>query len=199
MIYIYRLKSGGRIPKKLVTELKNVDEIICSIVYGSIARGEEGGTSDIDILNIFENEEAIERTDLTDLVFSTEADRVVQFVNMTIEGLKSGKNDSLVSSAFHDGEILFLKQPLGLNADSIFKEHSFSIIKYDLTSLENKEKVRFHYKIYGKGEKYKGIMGKYPAEKLGKGAILIEKKGAKEVKEVCMTIGVEYEERKVWI
>ncbi len=195
----YELKGGGKIPKYLVDELKKVDGLICSLVYGSLARGEEGGTSDIDILNIFKDKESLDNSNLTELVFSSEVDRVVQFVNMTIEEVREGKNDSLVSSAFHDGEILFLKNPLRFEAQNVFREHSFSIITYDLRGLENKEKVKFLYILYGKGKNYKGILDEYPGEKIGKGAILIEKKGAKKVIEVCKKIGVDYEERKVWL
>jgi|GEM_PF-5017807 len=195
----YELKSGGKIPKHLVDELKKIEGLIGSIVYGSFARGEEGGTSDIDILNIFEDKESLDDAELTDLTFSSDVDRIVQFVDMTIDEVRSGKNDSLVSSAFHDGEILFLDHPLGFDAQNVFREHSFCIITYDLRDLENKEKVRFHYILYGKGKDYQGILDEYPGEKLGKGAILIEKEGAKKVIEACDKTGVKYEERKVWL
>jgi predicted nucleotidyltransferase len=199
VIFIYKLKSGGKIPKKLVDELRSTQGLICSVIFGSFARGEEGKSSDIDILNIYKDKESMGDADLTDLVFSSEANRVVQFVNMTKDEIELGKNDSLVSSAFQDGEILFLKHPLCLDASKAFKEHNFSIIKYDLSNLENKEKVRFLYKIYGKGEKYKGILDKYPGEKLGKGAVLISKEGAKKILEICENLRIGYEERNVWV
>ena len=198
MIFIYKLKSGGKIQKKLVDQLRNNQGLICSVIYGSFARGEEGKSSDIDILNIFEDKESMSGADLTNLVFSSETNRVVQFVNMTKDEIKLGKNDSLISSAFQDGEILFLKHPLCFDASKTFKEHSFSIIKYNLSNLENKEKVKFLYKIYGKGEKYKGILDKYPGEKLGKGAVLINKDGAKKTREICENLRISFEERKIW-
>ncbi len=52
---------------------------------------------------------------------------------------------------------------------------------------------------YGKGTNYKGVLDEYPGEKIGKGAILIEREGAKKVIDACKDIGVEYEERKVWL
>jgi len=195
----YELTGGGKIPKHMVDELKKIDGLICSLVYGSFARGEEGGTSDIDILNIFEDKEKMDNSDLTELVFSSDVDRIVQFVNMTVEEIEQGKNDSLVSSAFHDGEMLFLEYPLFFEAQKVFKEHSFSIISYHLGGLENKEKAKFHYFLYGKNGNYKGVLDKHPGEKIGKGAILIEKEGAKKVIDACKNIGVEYEERKVWL
>ncbi len=148
---------------------------------------------------IFEDKESLDNSNLTEFVFSSEVDRIVQFVNMTIEEVREGKNDSLVSSAFHDGEILFLKYPLRFEAQNVFKEHSFSVITYDLRGLENKEKVKFHHILYDKGKNYKGILDEYPGEKIGKGAILIAKEGAEKVIEVCKKIGVKYEERKVWL
>ncbi len=191
-------KGGEKVPDSLISELKNVHGLICSVLYGSMARGEEGRSSDIDILNIFENKERLDSADLTHLVFSHEADKVVQFVNMTVADIESGKNDALVSTAFKEGEILFLERPLEFEAQNLFKEHCFSIIKYELKGLKNKDKVRFLYKVYGKGDKYKGLLGEYRGEKLGSGALMIEKEGVNRLLDICEEIGVTYESRTIW-
>ena len=121
----YELKGGGKIPKYLVDELKKVDGLICSLVYGSLARGEEGGTSDIDILNIFKDKESLDNSNLTELVFSSEVDRVVQFVKMTIEEVREGKNDSLVSSGISRRGDTFSEKSTAVRSSKCFQRTQF--------------------------------------------------------------------------
>lgn len=193
----YSLKGGGQIPKKLVQELRQVEGLVCSLVYGSFARGEEGKSSDIDILNVFEDEGSKESADLSRLTYQREAERVIQFVNFTVEEIDRGKNRALISTAFKEGKLIFLKRPLRFDASTSFREASHSIISYDLSKLEYKEKSKFQYKLYGK-EGYDGIVDRYPAKKLGRGVVMISSDGANEIKAVCGELGVDYEETKVW-
>jgi len=198
----YELRNEEKIPKNLVEGLKDTEGLICSIVYGSFARGEKTPSSDLDIMNIFEDRGSIEREDdgLRDLKMDVEFDHRIQFLNEDLENMMGSEGRDVITSALHEGEILFLKRPLGIPASILPPKQNFQIISYDTSTLDNKSISKIHYQLYGKKDRHKGIVGKSNTVwKISNSTILADRENAKKIKDKLEKFGGSYKEWDVWL
>jgi len=199
----YTLKSGSEIPSSLVTKLREIEGLIASIIYGSFARGGVSRDSDIDILNIYEDEESLEKggRHTTGLGRKIDTDRILQFNDVTLQDIKEDEGRSILTSALHEGEILFIKKPLGLSASELPPKDPFQIIAYDTSNCSNKRVSKLHYQLYGKkGRKKKGIIGSSnTCWKISDSTLLVDKNSAVDIKKALDEIEADYKVWDVWL
>ncbi len=199
----YTLKSGEEIPTSLVSKLQEIDGLIASIIYGSFARGDISRDSDIDILNVYKDEESLEdggkRT--TGLGRKIDTDRILQFNDITLQDIKEDEGRSILTSALHEGEILFMKKPLGISASELPPKDPYQIIVYDTSNCSNKKASKLHYQLYGKkGRKKNGIVGgSNTCWKLSDSTLLVDKSSAEDIEKVLEDVEAEYKTWDVWL
>lgn len=199
----YTLKSGEELPSSLVTKLREIDGLIASIVYGSFARGDVSRDSDIDILNIYEDEESLENGErpTTGLGRKIDTDRILQFNDITLQDIEEDEGRSILTSALHEGEILFMKKPLSVSASELPPKDPFQIIAYDTSNCSNKKVSKLHYQLYGKkGRKKKGLVGgSNTCWKISDSTLLVDKSSAEDIKKVLDDLEAEYKVWDVWL
>lgn len=157
---------------RLISILSSFRDIMAVIMFGSYARGDHDEYSDIDILVIFRDRDAMWRD--WDELFEKigELRLLIHLIPKTYEEfLKS--EPTFLDEIYKYGIILYSKYPFTTHL-SPPNQRPMKLIIYNLSGLKQREKVRLLYKLYGKGGKDRlGLLRELGGEKLGEGCIII--------------------------
>ncbi len=186
---------------EFMNKVKRVKGILQIILFGSVARGEDKATSDIDIAIIHNLKEAESLKGEVNKIISEK----VQVVYMNINRLP--KEIELVSALTGEGLLLYGK-PLKVNLGK--KElKPFVLMVYDTRNMAKKQRMLLNRALHGsvskskyKGKNYrsesKGIVAQAGITKLTKACILAEPKKAVVIRNVLSQFKVKFKEELIW-
>ncbi len=191
-----------RFPKrdinKLVYALQQIPSIDAAIVYGSIARGDYGPSSDIDVLVIIDNL-AVERA-TQDCFAGLELSRSVQPTIRTKEQLQE-TDFGLLRKIFQEGQVLFARKPLAIPAADILQIRPWILYSFELTNLTQKEKARFNRQLYS-STKYQGpggLLGEVGGRKVARGCVIVPTAAQNRMEALFKRFRIKAESLEIWV
>ena len=189
-----------RILKKIAKELSKIEDVKAIILYGSLARGEFTSRSDVDLFIL--TTEYKTQKEIHDKVIELESEigRNIQPTIRTLVELQ--KTDTgLLQNIFQEGKILYLREPSDIPSAILLQQKPYLIYSFQISSLLQKEKVRFNRKLYEqtrKEYKYKGLLQEISGQKLSAGCVMIPYEQKEKIERFFKKFKVKFEQLKVW-
>ena len=189
-----------RILKKIAKELSKIEDVKAVILYGSFARGEFTSRSDIDLLILTTDDKTQKEVEDKVIELESEIGRNIQPIIRTIAELQ--KTDTgLLQNIFQEGKILYLKEPSDIPSAILLQQKPYLIYSFQISSLPQKDKVRFNRHLYEqtrKGYKYKGLLQEISGQKLSAGCVMIPYEQKYKIEKFFKKFKVKFEQLKVW-
>lgn len=182
-------------------EISQNKEILQIILFGSVARGEDKNSSDIDIGVVHNSKDKLA---LMQNVNKSKPNKIqVTFVH--IKDL--AKETELVGALSGDG-ILLYGQPIIIQEKSL-ELKARVLIAYSLTKLPQTEKVKVNRALYGStsrssygDKKYiskaKGLTNEPGIERISKSVLLVERRKSPKIIGMLKRFGAEVKETPLW-
>ena len=130
----------------------------------------------------------------------SEIGRNIQPIIRTIAELQ--KTDTgLLQNIFQEGKILYLKEPSDIPSAILLQQKPYLIYSFQISSLPQKDKVRFNRHLYEqtrKGYKYKGLLREISGQKLSAGCVMIPYGQKENIEKFFKKFKVKFEQLKVW-
>jgi len=189
-----------RILKKIAKELSKIEDVKAIILYGSLARGEFTSRSDVDLFIL--TTEYKTQKEIHDKVIELESEigRNIQPTIRTIVELQ--KTDTgLLQNIFQEGKILYLREPSDIPSAILLQQKPYLIYSFQISSLLQKDKVRFNRQLYEqtkKEYKYKGLLQEIGGQKLSAGCVMIPYEQKEKIEKFFKKFKVKFEQLKVW-
>ena len=189
-----------RILKKIAKQLSKIEDVNAIILYGSLARGEFTSRSDVDLFIL--TTEYKTQKEIHDKVIELESEigRNIQPTIRTLAELQ--KTDTgLLQNIFQEGKILYLREPSDIPSAILLQQKPYLIYSFQISSLLQKEKVRFNRQLYEQtreGYKYKGLLQKIGGQKLSAGCIMMPYEQKEKIEKFFKKFKVKFEQLKVW-
>lgn len=174
----------------LVKCISSIDDVIAIILFGSIAKGEYDEYSDYDLLVILKDKESLWKR-------WNELFKKVGELNLLIHCIPKSLDEFLnsepifLTEILKNGKLLYSKYPFQAYMKPINLKH-MKLIIYNLSKLNQKDKMKIIYKLHGKGNsKNRGIINKVNGIKLNDGCILIPEENSKDIIDILKKYGAE--------
>ena len=183
---------------KLVQSLKSIEGVEAAIVYGSIARGDYGPKSDIDLLLI------VDTTDTAgiaqDILAGLQLNRTVQPLIRTQVQLEES-DAGLMKNIFMEGKVLFARKPLSMPVAAILELRPWVLYTFELIDLPQKEKARFNRQLYSSSIQGRigGALGDAGGKKLARGCVMVPAAGRKQIDTLFRRFKVQTESSDIWV
>jgi len=161
--------------KKIAKELSTLTDINLIILYGSFARGDQGGNSDIDLFIRTSRNESAEVIQNKVIELEKQAGRPIQPTIRTAKELTS-MDSGLLRNILMEGKILFLREPVDIPATVILKQKPFVIYTFNLGGLRQNVKAKFNRELYAQKNKkysYQGLLHELEGRKLSAGCVIV--------------------------
>ena len=185
------MKLGGKLESdlsRLVEIISSFREVIGVILFGSIARGDFDEYSDYDILVIFKDKGSM--WSRWDDLFKA-VGKLKLLIHMIPKSFDEFLNSepTFLNEIYKDGMILYAKYPFPAFLRPL---NQWKLIVYDLSMLEQRDKMKILYKLYGKRKlgKY-GLLEMLGGRKLGDGCIIIPAENLKPILEIFKQFNVK--------
>jgi len=178
---------------EIVDAIKTVDGVIGIILFGSTARGDHDEGSDIDLLIIFKDQDAMRKNEW-EVTRSIPSDIFAQSICVCPSTLET-TNPVFLQSVLEDGVILYMQHPLVLKIKSASLA-PYLIVSFGLGILSQREKQKIDYKLFGRvseGRSYAGLVEEHDGRRLGRGCFLIPKEDSESVLSLLDEHGLRYE------
>jgi predicted nucleotidyltransferase len=190
--------------ERFVEKAKNVHNLECIILFGSMVRNEADKRSDIDLLLIFDEENPKSHIpEIMNIVSNLKPHREIK---PTITNL-TDYDEEFLQTVLRDGEVLWGK--MIITPEKLLLK-PFRLISYDISALKSSKKVKISRIMHGyqskkiingeiKHYKYLGLKDKYNTHLISKNTILIPEKYTKNFLSELKKYHVEYKETMVWV
>lgn len=198
-IIAYAIDCASYILQSLREDAKYIDEII---LFGSVARGEEGKESDIDIF--FNTNKEIEKEIISakERFLASQKAEYWKILNVKNEiNIQTGdlrKEKGLKESIISNGIILFGKY-------SPKEEKERAVLFTIHSKKKTSQNLKLWRKLYGYKQKVgkktysiKGLLEQYSGEKIAKGAFIIKSQYANQIHTFLKKTKVPHELRNIW-
>ena len=189
-----------KILRKIAKGLSKIEDVKAVILYGSLARGEFTSRSDIDLFILTTDGKIHKEVQNEVIELESEIGRNIQPTIRTIAELQ--KTDTgLLQNIFQEGKILYLREPSDIPSAILLKQKPYLIYSFQISSLPQKDKVRFNRQLYEqtrKGYKYKGLLQEIGGQKLSSGCIMIPHMQKEKIEKFFKKLKVKFEQLKVW-
>jgi len=189
--------------ERFVEKAKNIPNLECIILFGSLIRGEADKRSDIDLLIVFDEKNPKSHIpEIMNIVTSLKPHREIK---PTLTNLTDYDEDFL-KTVLREGEVLWGK--IIITTDKILLE-PFRLISYDISTLKPSKKVKVSRIIHGyqskkmingkiKHYKYEGLKDRYDVHIISKNTVLVPEKYVKFFLKDLDKHHVAYQEKVVW-
>lgn len=186
---------------KRIRKIKEVKEVLQIVLFGSVARGEDTATSDIDVAVIHNSKDPSK--------LQTEMNRLkhekIQLSYIHID--KLSKESELVSALTGEG-ILLYGHPVNVKFGKEELKPKLLVV-YDLSKLPKTDQMRINRALHGsiskseyKGKRYKteikGILNEEGVNKLAKAVVLIDRKKAVKLFNILKRYNAKWKETALW-
>jgi predicted nucleotidyltransferase len=186
----------------LVQRLRGQAAVAAMILFGSYARGEQGRTSDVDLLVLIDADERPERTEVgravLGMIGEVEAEaRLPMHLSplLAAAGRPADLPSDLLHAIWADGIVLYARlgvleklQPTGLAA--------WSLIRYSVARARPSERVRLSRRLHGGGGRV-GLV-RPPSLALAPGVVLVRAEQQQAVRDALDEAGATYDALPVW-
>lgn len=136
---------------EFVREASGIDRIHSIIVFGSVARGEAGKGSDIDVAVVFDIKGnvngLVERNEIIRIAHGVEEKYGATFQIVFADRELTGLDTYFVQQLFREGNIVLGKQPI-IKAEKLELE-PYVLVCYSLAGLPVSDKMRVRKALYG--------------------------------------------------
>lgn len=181
---------------RIVNAIISVEGVIAVILFGSRAKGAYDEYSDYDLLVVFEDDEVMWRNRRKLYEKVGKLGLFTQVLARSMRELRESTEPTFLRSIFEHGITLYMRHPL--RAPAFLQElRPMAIVTYSLKSLNQKEKMRLIYRLYGKG-RLKGVIQRMGGRRLGDGCFLIPEEGLEEVLDLLKHYSIEFEVMRVY-
>lgn len=182
------------------SKIKDFDEVLSIILFGSVARGEATVESDVDIAIIYSK-----KNDETVMRINSLKPEEFQLVHLSIDELK--EETTLMGALAGEG-ILLYGRPITVSLEDM-ELKSKMVIAYDTSKLDQNSRSKLNRALYGgkstymKDNKketkvYKGIIDDIRAERIGKGILIVDRKNYPEITKTLKIFHAKWKEIPVW-
>lgn len=178
--------------KTLVSELfysaQEIPSLVQLIIYGSVARGEEERSSDVDILLIFSTKEDPEkmeiaktaRKEIANAFAIAKCDRGAQITMTNLEEV----DEVFMQNISSDGIVVW-GRPFFIDVGTIL--NPMVLFEYRVGGESDVEKVRFYRGL--KSQKYIKV----------KNGIIVSGEGVKDAENIFKINHIEYKKSRIWL
>ena len=181
---------------RIVNAIIGVEGVIAVILFGSRAKGAYDEYSDYDLLVVFEDDEVMWRNRRKLYENVGKLGLFTQVLARSMRELRESTDPTFLRSIFEHRITLYMRYPL--KAPAFLQElRPMAIVTYNLKSLNQKEKMRLIYRLYGKG-RVKGVVQRKGGRRLGDGCFLIPEEGLEEVLDLLKHYSIEFEVMRVY-
>jgi len=189
--------------EKFVEKAKNIQNLKCIILFGSIVRNEADKRSDIDLLLLFDEENPKSHIpEIMNIVTNLKPHREIK---PTITNLVD-YDEEFLQKVLREGEVLWGK--MIITPEKLLLK-PYRLISYDISALKSSKKVKISRIIHGyqskktidgkiKQYKYLGLKDKYNVYLISKNTVLISEKYIKNFLNDLEKYHVNYQEKMIW-
>ena len=181
----------------IANQLKNIEGVIGIVLFGSYSRGDYEEGSDIDLVVVFEDKEALSTGQDQLYRITAETDLFLQAIALTLDELKSS---TLLDSLLRDGRIYYATEEVKKLLTPLHRP--YALLTYSTSNLDAKQRVVFTQQLEGRrGGKYKyeGLLQKIGGYKVGRGVIMMPSESLRKIIDRLEERKVEYTIRYVWM
>jgi len=173
-------------------KVKTVEGVVGLVLFGSYSRGDYDEGSDVDLLVVFSDRNALEEGREEVYLATSQSDLFFQVVCLTVDELKGSP---LLESALREGKIYYASEDVKKLLTPIHRP--YALITYSTSNLNARERVVFTQKLEGRG-RYEGLVGELGGFKVGRGVMMIPMENLKTITEHLEKKGISYVIRHVW-
>jgi len=180
----------------VVAKIKRIDGVVGIILFGGYARGDYDEGSDVDLLAIFRDKNALRQGSKELYSAASESDLFLQIVSLTVDELKSS---NLLESAKREGKIYLANDDVKKLLDELHK--AYALITFSSAKLSRKDKVVFTQELEGRGKgkyTYEGWIQRLGGYKVGRGVMMIPVENLRAITQILEQKSVDYVIRYVW-
>ncbi len=182
--------------KRIASKIEGIKGAIGIILFGSFSRGDYDEGSDVDLLIVFKDKDALNEGFRKVYEATSESGLFFQAICLTIHELKGS---SLLELIMREGKIYCANGEVRNLLTSAYKP--YAIITYSAANLSPKERVVFIQRLEGRGRgkhRYEGLMRKLGGYKIGRGVMMIPIESLKALTQYLEEKGVDYVIRYAW-
>jgi len=195
--------KDSKLIERFVEKAKNIPNLECIILFGSMVRDEADKRSDIDLLIIFDEEKP--KTHISDIMEIVTSLKPHREIKPTLTNLTDYDEEFLIT-VLREGKVLWGK--IIITTDNVLLK-PFRLISYDISTLKPSKKVKVSRIIHGyqskktvngkiKQYKYEGLKDKYNVNIISKNTVMIPEKYGKKFLKDLDKYHVIYKEKVVW-
>lgn len=196
-------QKDKKLIERFVEKTKNIPNLDCIILFGSMMRGEADKRSDIDILLVFnEKNPKSHIPEIMNIVTTLKPHREIR---PTVTNL-ADYDEEFLQTVLREGEVLWGKLLITTN-NLLLKP--FRLVSYNISTLKPSKKVKASRIIHGyqskkavngeiKQYRYEGLKDKYNVHLISKNTVLIPEEYAKSFLRNLDKHHVKYQEKMVW-
>jgi len=185
---------------EFTSKIKDLEGILSIILFGSVARGESGRKSDIDLAIIYSKK----HTDTIRKINSMASEKF-QILHITLDELK---DEPTLTGALSGEGIIMYGKPVTVTVEDMALK-SKMIIAYDTSNLSQNQRNKLNRALFGGvstykiGEKrkikhYPGIVDELPVQKIARSVFLLDRKNAPEITKTLKQFHAKWKEIPVW-
>lgn len=193
---------------KVSERLSELSEVAAVVLYGSVARGEAGVKSDVDLLVIVAKKSRALSREIERIVEG--AERGTRIVHSIATPKELASSPSFAFDVARDGIVLYKNPRTALSLPLGLKERGATIYSFDARGLTQPQRVAFNRGLYGsvhsktvggkeKKYAYSGLLERVGGEKLGGGAVLVSSKAEKQFEELFAFHGIPFRKTRVFV
>jgi len=180
----------------LAGKVKMVEGVVGVVLFGSYSRGDFDEGSDVDLLVVFDDRNALEEGREEVYMATSRSDLFFQVVCLTVDELRGSP---LLESALREGKVYYASEDVKKLLTLIHRP--YALITYSTANLNAKERVVFTQRLEGRGKgryRYEGLVGELGGFKVGRGVMMIPVENLKSITEHLEKKGISYVIRHIW-
>jgi len=189
--------------ERFVEKTKNIQNLKCIILFGSIVRDEADKRSDIDLLIVFDEKNP--KSHIQEIMSVVTTLKPHREIKPTVTNL-TDLDEEFLQTVLREGEVLWGK--IIITTDKLLLK-PYRLVSYNISTLKPSKKVKISRMIHGyqskktingkiKQYKYLGLKDKYNVYLISKNTILIPEEYAKIFLNELDKHRVKYQEKMVW-
>ena len=195
------MKENLKIAVNFAEKIKGTTGVLQIALFGSVSRGEDTASSDIDIAIVFDR---VDKFQLSKELNKYKHERI----QLTLINIKDLPKETELTGALSGEGLILYGYPIKINVERLGLKPKI-LISYILSSLPQTEKVKLNRALHGsisksevKGKKYKtevkGMINEAGIDKINKCVLLVDRKKSIKIVNLLKRFDAEVREIPVW-